>query len=49
MNSSELKNKEIGFGLALAVMAILALVADYFAEKDARLISKELFFFTSKS
>jgi uncharacterized membrane protein YhaH (DUF805 family) len=38
-----------GFGFALAIMAILALAADYFAEKRGHLYIKGLESFTSKN
>lgn len=31
-----------GFGMALAIMAILTLAADYFAEKEAKLMQMDL-------
>jgi hypothetical protein len=38
-----------GFGFALAIMALLALAADYFAEKRAHIYTKGLESFTSKN
>jgi hypothetical protein len=37
-----------GFGFALAIMAIVALAADYFAEKRGRVYTNGLKSFTSK-